>query len=627
MKTPLDPLAHAHELHRAGRREEAEGLYRQLLSRDGRHHGALNSLGILMCESGRVEEATPYLERAVAIQSSPRYLTNLGVAYRLQGRLDVAAEAFGRILEIDPNYPEARVTLAVILMDAGIFEEALPLLEKALQLGPDNPRLRTALSTALIRLHKPEQAVAHARRAVAMAPNAAAAHRQLGDALDALGDKLDAIASYRRAIELDPSDYRAHSDLIVAMLSSPTHDAHACFSEARAWAKRHAEPLRSHIRSFPNDKNPARRLRVGYVSPDFRSHALQQFLVPLLKHHDKSAYEIFLYSSVGRPDFATEWYRDFAGNNFRDIRNIDDVKAAELVRSDHVDILIDLALHSTGGRLRVFACRPAPVQMSWLGYMGTTGLDAIDYRITDPFVDPPDSDLSVYSERCLWLPETLWCYASLDSELNVGALPALDTGYVTFGCQNEYRKLHGGTLALWARVLREVACARLFLYAEEHAQEKLRQSFAREGIQPNRIEFGGRVSRFEYLQRYQRIDIGLDTFPFNGATATLDAAWMGVPVVTLSGDSALQRAGACIATNLGLPDLVANTEDAFVEKAVALARDLDRLGKLRAGLRHKLETSPLGDVPRFTRHLEAAYREAWVRYCTTSDGTHSPSSS
>lgn len=614
-KAGKDPLAHAQELHRRGRAKEAESLYRKLISTNARNHGALSSLGVLMCETGRVPESIQYLERSISVEPNPRYLTNLGVAYRLAGRLDMAAEAFGRILEIDPNFPEARLNLALILMDAGIQAEALMLLEEALRFGPDSPRLRIALSRLLLEMHRHGQSLSHARRSVELAPNVASAHRQLGDVLDAYGAKTDALASYRRAIELDPSDHRAHSDLIVAMLSNPDYDAQKLHAEARAWAHRHAEPLRKYIQPLANDREPERRLRIGYVSPDFRSHAIQQFLVPLFRHHDATAFEVFLYSSVALPDQATQWYREFAGDRFRDIRLLDDIQAAELVRNDRIDILVDLALHSRGGRLRIFACKPAPVQISWLGYMGTTGLDTIDYRITDAFVDPPGSDLGVYSETCLHLPETLWCYAPLDAELEVGTLPALGAGYVTFGCQNNYRKVHPGALALWARVLQAVPGARIYLYAEEYARAAVREAFAREGVESDRVEFGGRVSRLDYLRRYQRIDIGLDTFPFSGATTTLDATWMGVPVVTLSGNSSLQRAGACIATNLGHPELIAHSEDAFVESAVALTRDLAGLSQLRAELRARLEASPLGNVPNFSRHIEAAYRAAWRRHC------------
>jgi predicted O-linked N-acetylglucosamine transferase (SPINDLY family) len=235
--------------------------------------------------------------------------------------------------------------------------------------------------------------------------------------------------------------------------------------------------------------------------------------------------------------------------------------------------------------------------------------------MTDPFLDPPGSDLHLYSEKCLHLPETLWCYDALDSTLDVGPLPALSTQRLTFGCQNSYRKLHPGVLALWARVLKSVPNSQLFLYADEHARDELRKVLVSCGVTSNRIDFGGRVSRIDYLKRYDRIDIGLDTFPFNGATTTLDAAWMGVPVVTLSGAASLQRAGTSIAMNLGLPELVAGSDEAFVERAVALAGDLNRLSELRGVLRARLAASPLGTLSAYARHVEAAYRSVWRRYC------------
>ncbi|HTQ05186.1 MAG TPA: tetratricopeptide repeat protein [Polyangiaceae bacterium] len=616
MTSAKDPLERALRLQRSGRSDEAASLYRQIISRNAHQHRALFSLGLLLFDNGRVEEASRYFERAVAVEPNPTYLTNLGETRRLLGRLDLAAEAFGRILEIAPDFPEARLNLAVTLAEAGVYREALALLEEALARGPDGPRLRVVTAWVLRRLNLPDGALVHAKRALELAPESPAAHRQLADALDSIGEKAAAIAAYRRAVELEPNDDGAHSELIVAMLSSPDCDDRALFSEARSWALRHAEPLRHHVRPLPNEKLPERPLRIGYVSPDFHAHALQQFLVPLFEQHDRSAFEIFLYASVDRPDSLTEWYRSSAGERFRDIRRVDDVRVAEMIRADRIDVLVDLALHSTGGRLRVFACKPAPVQISWLGYPGTTGLDTIDYRITDPFVDPPGVDLSVYSETCLHLPETLWCYAALAAEPSVTALPALDAGFVTFGCLNSFRKFHAGVFRLWARVLGEVPASRLVLTAEAHAHARLRAAFEREGVASERLEFAERTSRQAYLERYRRIDIGLDSFPYGGATTTLDAAWMGVPVVTLTGARALQRAGTCVATNLGLQELVAATEDDFVEIAAGLARDLARLSELRAGLRARLERSPLGDEPRFVRHLEAAYRTAWRRYCS-----------
>jgi predicted O-linked N-acetylglucosamine transferase (SPINDLY family) len=474
------------------------------------------------------------------------------------------------------------------------------------------------LAFALARLGRPRESAEWARRALELAPELAAAHRELGTALEELGDKSGAIACLRRAVELEPADPNVHSTLIVSMLTDPSYDSKALYEEARAWAKRHADPLRAQIRPLANAKDPERPLRVGYVSPDFRAHAVQQFLVPLFRHHDQRSYELYLYSSVARPDAETEWYRSFAGERFRDIRALGDIDAAELVRRDQIDLLVDLAVHSAGHRLRVFAQKPAPVQLTWLGYAGTTGLDTIDYRITDRTFDPEGTELGVYSEESLYLPETYWCYDALESELAVGPLPALANGVLTFGCLNAPRKLHAEALSLWARVLREVPSSRLYLFVEEPGRDAARRTLAAGGVEAERVEFGGRVSRREYLERHQRLDIALDTFPFAGGTTSLDAFWMGVPVVSLtSPTTTLQRAGACIATNLGLPELLASTPDDFVARAVALGSNLEHLATLRTGLRARLEASPFGAHGRFARNLEAVYRTAWRRYCAT----------
>jgi len=338
----------------------------------------------------------------------------------------------------------------------------------------------------------------------------------------------------------------------------------------------------------------------------------------LLEQHDPARVEVFLYSSVERPDAQTEWYRAFAGERFRNIRGLGDVDAAELVRQDGIDLLVDLAVHGPGNRLRVFACKPAPVQLTWLGYAGTTGLDTVDYRITDPYFDPPAAELGVYSETALPLPETFWCYDALESNLPVAPLPSLARGTLTFGSFNSPRKLHAGTLALWARVLAAVPGSRLLLHVEAYGREAVLGTLTAAGIAADRIEFVGLVTRRAYLERYRDVDIALDTFPFGGGTTTFYALWMGVPVVTLAGPNPLQRAGFSIAMNLGLPELVADSEDEFGTRAVSLATNLPHLGTLRAELRSRLETSPLGNAPRFTRHLEAAYRTAWQRYCAGS---------
>jgi protein O-GlcNAc transferase len=600
----------------AGQAREAEALYRRLLAREPEHGDALFELSVLLFETGRYSESCQCLERLLALRpDDPVLLTNLGEGYRRQGDLARAIAVFERILALAPDFPEAHQNLGIALVNAGRVGDARPHLERAVALAPDNAVLHVTLAWASLRQGDVAMSIAHCRRAIDLDPGHAPAHHHLGNALVELGDRAGAIASYRLAFKLDPADHDAHSNLILVALTNPAYDARALLAEGRRWARLHAESLRSERRPHNNDKRADRPLRIGYVSPDFRAHPMRQFLRPLLAAHDPVSFEVYLYGSVDNPDAETDAYRAWAGARFRDIRYLDDVAAAELIRRDRIDVLVDLALHSAGGRLRVFACKPAPVQISWLGYAGTTGLDAMDYRITDPYVDPPGTDLSVYSEACLPLPETSWCYAALDPDVPVYGLPARDAGFVTFGCQNSYRKVHPGVLSLWARVVRALPSSRLLLYAEEASREGMVRTLTEAGVAPERVEFGGRVSRREYLERYHRIDIGLDTFPFTGATTSLDALWMGVPVLTMTGATSLHRAGACLAMNLGLPHLVASTEDDFVAKAMALASDLPGLARLRAELRPRLEASPLMDAPRFARHLEAAFRSAWQRYC------------
>jgi predicted O-linked N-acetylglucosamine transferase (SPINDLY family) len=501
------------------------------------------------------------------------------------------------------------------LIMAGKYADARTHLEQVVALVPNHPLSRVSLAWVLFRLNRVEESAAEARRALELAPNLAPAHHRLANALEELGDKAGATQSYRRALELEPSADTVDSSLLMLMLNDPSVDARGFYDEARNFAKLHAEPLRAHQRPHANDKSPERRLRIGYVSPDFRAHAVQQFVVPLLPSHDAAAVEIFLYASVEQPDAETEWYRSFAGERYRDIARLDDAQAGELIRKDGIDVLVDLANHGAGHRLLLFARKPAPVQVTWLGYAATTGLDCFDCRLTDPYFDPPGTDLSVYSEPSLHLPEAYWCYSALNEDLAVGPLPAERAGFITFGNLNSFRKVHPAVLRLWARVMREIPESRLALLAEEAPRKGALATLADAGIASERVLFEGRVSRHKYLERHQTVDIVLDSYPFAGGTTSLDAVWMGVPIVTLRGDPTLQRAGVTILSNLGLPELVAASEDEFVEKAVSLARDRARLAKLRAELRARFEASPFADAKRFARNLEAAYRTVWRQYC------------
>jgi predicted O-linked N-acetylglucosamine transferase (SPINDLY family) len=296
---------------------------------------------------------------------------------------------------------------------------------------------------------------------------------------------------------------------------------------------------------------------------------------------------------------------------------LSDGRAADLIRQDRIDILVDLALHTANSRLLVFARKPAPVQVTFAGYPGSTGLTTIDYRLSDPYLDPPGMEESVYSEETIRLPDSFWCYDPLDGrEVPVSALPAVSNGFVTFGCLNNFCKINDGVLRLWGKVLQAVPSSRLLLLAPEgsHQQHAL-EVLGQQGIAPQRIEFVRPQPRRQYLELYQHIDVGLDSFPYNGHTTSLDSFWMGVPVVTLVGRTVVGRAGLCQLMNLKLPELIGHTPEQYVGIASDLANDLPRLGQLRATLRGRMEESALMDAPRFARNVEAAYRAMWRRWC------------
>ena len=655
--------------HQKGELADAERLYREVLARDPRQPKAAFLLGVLGMGSARHDEAIEMFARAARIEPGEAvFHMNLGGALRKVGRFTEAATALCKAIALRPELAEAHYHLGLLQVQAKDPDAAIASFEKAAALkvkrlpeatGRGQPGSgAAAFAQALAEIGMSvgmdgaiETAVALLRRAIEHDAGLAGAHCELGNALAGLDQHDEAIVSYRRALELDPSlsgvhdniaralcacgridegiasydkhlamnpgNAAVHSSLLFYLPYHPAYDARAILEEARRWDERHAAPLARAIARHDNDRTPERRLRVGYVSPDFRHHASSHFFLPLLVQHDHERFEIFCYASVASPDQLTDRTRERA-DHWRDILALDDGRAAAVIREDRIDILVDLTMHAAGSRLCLFARKPAPVQIAWLAYPGTTGLSTMDYRITDPFLDPPGSDTSCYAEASLRLPETFWCYDPLTSGVEVGPLPARSGGRVTFGCLNKLLKVNDDVIALWSRVLHEEPGSRLVLLAGKgSAVEGTLTRFEAHGIATNRIEFVGRQPRIAYLATYGRIDLCLDTLPCNGHTTSLDAFWMGVPVVTLVGQTAMGRAGLCLAMNLGLPELVARTTDEYVATAVGLARDLDRLEALRAGLRARMQISPLMDAPRFAHNLEGAYRDAWRRWCAS----------
>jgi predicted O-linked N-acetylglucosamine transferase (SPINDLY family) len=421
----------------------------------------------------------------------------------------------------------------------------------------------------------------------------------------------EALEHFQRAASAKPNWARPRNHIAFALNFCPTYDARAMGDAVRQWVT----PLAATVLEPPHlgtsSPTPQRRLRIGYLSPNFRHHCQAHFTVPLLAAHQHQDFAICCYADVAAPDDITARLRSYT-DVWHSVADLNDAQIAERIRQDQIDILVDLTMHMNGNRCGVFARRPASVQVCWLAYPGTTGLPTIDFRLTDPYLDPPGQLDDCYTETSVRLPDSFWCYDPLTNEPQVNALPADSHAYITFGSLNNFCKVNDHVLRLWGEVLRTVADSRLVLLAPEGtARARVCQYFAGVGVAAERVMFVSRMGRREYLEQYQRIDIGLDTLPANGHTTSLDAYWMGVPVATMVGSTAVGRAGVSQLTNLGLTDLIAETPEQFVQHAVGLAADLPRLRELRATLRTRMERSPLMDRERFARHIEAAYLEMW----------------
>ena len=618
-------FALAVEHHRAGRLREAEALYRQILAQQPRHAEALHLLGVMADQAGRHDIAVDLIRQAIAVNPKlPDVYNDLGISLRDLGQLDEAIAAYRQAVALNPDDVSAFNNLGNALYDKRQLVDAIAAYRRALELRPDLPEVHANFSVALKDNLQLDEALAAARRAIALKPDYAEAHNNLGNALKDDGQLDEALAAYRRAVTLNPRSAGAHSNLVLSMHYHPDFDASAIFQECRRWNRQHAEPLKKFIQPHRNDRRPGRRLKIGYVSPDFREHPVGRFLLPLLAHHNKDDFEIFAYAQAAVPDSTTARLRSCV-DVWRNTLGLSDAQVADLVYQDQIDILVDLAMHTSGNRLLVFAGKPAPVQVTYLGYCSTTGLDTIDYRLSDPYLDPPGMDESVYSERTLRLPETYWCYQPSGGAVDVGPLPALSHGHVTFGCLNNFCKVGAATLAVWTKLLRAVPNSHLLLHAHPGAhRQKVHEFLQRQGIEAHRVRFAGRLPLPDYLRLHQQIDVGLDTIPFAGGTTTCDALWMGVPVVGLVGQTAVGRAGLSILSNLGLPELVARSEEEYLQIATRLANDLPGLAHLRGTLRARMEKSPLMDAPRFARNIEAAYRQMWHTWCASPPPTMEP---
>ena len=505
-------------LMKQGRLDEAIEAYHSALRLKPDYAEALNNLGMTFKEQGRLDEAADSYRSA--LRFNPHYAethNNLGNVLKDQGRLDEAVDAYRCALQLKPNFAEAHNNLGNALAEMGRRDEAIAAYRSALQLKRDYAEAHNNLGNVLREQGRLDEANASYRSALKFRPQYAAAHNNMGIAFKEQG-RLDAsLAAYRTALELKPDYVVAHSNLLFTLHYHPDYDAQAIAEEHRQWNRRHAEPFKRFTQPHRNDRAPERRLRIGYVSPDLREHPVGRFLLPLLEEHNRQHFEIYAYAQVPVADALTKKLRSLV-NGWRSTVGLTDQQVAEQIRKDGIDILVDLAMHTADNRLLVFAYKPAPVQATYLAYVSSTGMDAVDYRISDPYLDPQGMDESAYSEKTLRLPETYWCYKVFRNTPEVAQSPVLASQHVTFGCLNNFCKVNKSTLGVWAELLRKVPGSRLLLHAREgsHRQQVL-DFMAQEGVEAARVQFAGSVPAEAYFELYHSIDIALDTFPYGGA--------------------------------------------------------------------------------------------------------------
>jgi predicted O-linked N-acetylglucosamine transferase (SPINDLY family) len=607
------------EHYSSGRLVDTEGMCREILGIQPQNAEALHLLGVLAHRTGQLDAAVDLVRRAIA--NSPEtaeYYSNLGVMLTSQGRLDEAAAACRDALALHPNLPEAHYNLGNALQASGDLEAALSSYRQAVILRPDYPHAHNNVGNVLLALGRPAAAAAAYREALVMYPDYAHARSNLGNALKDLGRLDEALLEHRQAVESAPASPEIRSNMILSLHYPANADAQVILHESRRWDQVHAEPLRAHIRPPGNDPSPERPLRIGFVSADLRLHSVAFFLLPLLEAHDRKNFNITCYATNARVDAVTERLRA-CSDSWRVLVGLSDDAAAERIRDDRIDILVDLSGHTAGNRLPVFARKPAPVQATYLGIAGTTGLSSIDYRFTDGYVDPCGSE-SHCTEELVRLPDTAWCFTPVSGSAELTSPPALVNGYVTFGSFNNIAQVTPQVLDLWARILQQVNASRLVLksvvFRDLESSDRFLEFFAGHGIDAARIELlPDEPDPMRHLQQHAAVDIALDTFPFEGMTTTFLALWMGVPVVSFAGKNHMTRVGLSILSNAGLPELAARSYDGYVRAATGLADDLPALSELRATLRQRLQKSVLMDAERFARNVEAAYRVMWRRWC------------
>jgi protein O-GlcNAc transferase len=634
-----------------GRQDEAVELIRRVIGRKPDFADAHANLGVALVNLGQLEKAIAAFQQAVRLKPGVAQMhINLAKALKSNRQIEEAITSFRQAVRINPDDASAHANLAEALNGMGQREEAIAAYRKVVELKPDLAEAHDSLGNALLAVGQSDKAIAAYRQAIRLKadypyayynlanvykdtgrfdeaiplyqqairlkPDLAEAHGNLGSVLKSIGLFDDAVASLRQAIRLKPEDHTSHSGLLFTLNHLPDGDPEKILAGHQEWSDRHARPVIDRIVTHANDRSPDRRLRIGYVSGDFRRHSVGQFFIPLLENHDRRIVEIFCYANVQLPDEISDQIKGSC-DVWRNIFSHDDDAVAEMVRSDAIDILVDLSGHTAGNRLRVFARKPAPIQVTYLGYANTTGMKAVDYRLTDALADPQGMTDHLNVEKLWRLPGCAWCCHPPEDAPDI---QPRGSGPITFGCFNAFAKINPKLTAIWAELLKRVPGSRLLLKSAGagvgSARQRLAHQFAGHGIAVERIEMLGQIADpRRHLGLYQQVDVALDTCPYHGTTTTCEALWMGVPVVTLAGRTHVSRVGVSLLSCVGLPELIAQSAEDYISIATGLSGDLSRLAELRRTLRPRMLASPLMDAAGFARNVEAAYQQMWRNWC------------
>jgi len=606
----------ANALRETGKTDEAIDGYRRAVELKPDFVEAQGNLGVALASRGKVDEAIACHEKALALRpGSAEAHSKLAVALVEAGRLNDAVSHGRSAVQIDPNSAEACHALGMALAETGQVAKAIELYQRAIALRPDFAEAHNSLGLARQNRMEVDHAISSFKSAITIRPNYADAYNNFGTALLDTGQAPAAVEAYRKAVECKPDFHQAHSNLVATLYFDPNFSPQKILAEHRRWAQMHGGVL-SVLQAHPNNRDSERRLRIGYASPNFRKHVVGLFLQPLFEKHEHSQFEIVCFSDTRNEDDVTGRLKGWA-DEWHVTKSMTDEAMVDFIRSKSIDILVDLNLHMAYERMRVFARKPAPIQTTYLAYAGTSGLEAMDYRLTDGYLDPPGENDSYYSEESVRL-KSYWCYRPWDVDVAVGELPALKNGYVTFGCLNNTAKDSDEALELWGKVMQAVPNSRLIVSAFAGSpRERILRGLATVGVEAQRVEFVGWMELKDYLRTYgDRIDLGLDPIPYNGGTTTCDALWMGVPMITLAGKLAVGRAGVTLMNQVGLAEFIAESPENYVRIASQWARDLTRLAAVRGRLRQRVLASPLCDAESFARDVEEKYRWMWRRWCS-----------